>query len=53
MVAESAVCGLCSGVVWLRVGERFLAGDGVPIVGVRCVKWPDYPNRGTAHGRGV
>ena len=49
MVAESAVYGLRGGVMWLRVDERFLAGDGVPIVGVWCAEWADYPNRGTAH----
>lgn len=49
MVAESAVCGLCGGIVRLRVGERFLAGDGVPIVGLWCAKWPDYPDRGAVH----
>ena len=53
MVAESAVCSLCSGVVWLRVGERFLVGAGVPVVGVCCDKWADYSDRGAAHGRGV
>ena len=50
MVAESVVCGLCGGIVRLRVGKRFLVGAGVPIVGVRCAKWPDYPDRGAAHG---
>ena len=36
--------------MWLRVGERVLVGAGVPIVGVWCAKWPDYSDRGTAHG---
>ena len=49
MVAESAVCGLRCSVMWLRVDERFLAGDGVPIVGVCGDEWPDYSNRGAAH----
>ena len=39
--------------MWLRVGERFLAGAGVPVVGVCCDKWADYSDRGAAHGRGV
>ena len=50
MVTESAVCSLCGGVVWLRVGERFLVGAGVPVVGVWCDEWADYSDRGAAHG---
>ena len=50
MVTESAVCGLCGDIVRLRVGERFLAGVRVPIVGVCCAEWPDYSDRGAAHG---
>ena len=53
VVAESTICGLCGGIVRLRVGERFLVGTGVSVVGVRCAKWADYSDRGAAHGRGV
>ena len=50
MVAESTVCGLCGGVMRLRVGERFLVGAGVPVIGVCCAEWADYSDRGAAHG---
>ena len=37
----------------LRVGEWFLVGIGVPVVGVCCDEWADYSDRGAAYDRGV